>query len=148
MKKYSILKKMLKNKVQMLGLEKQIIILDWLNPDEINYALANSDLLVFPSLVESFGLPLVEAMANGCPIIAADLPYAHDVLADAGIYFNPYESNELAKCALNVLTHTDLAKKLRELGKKRSNIFNYKNISEQIANVIELVSFRKNGYVN
>ena len=54
-----------------------------------------ADALIFPSLLESYGLPLVEAMVIGIPIIAADLPYARGLCGDEGIYFNPASSESL-----------------------------------------------------
>jgi len=54
-----------------------------------------ADALVFPSVLESYGLPLVEAMVMGIPIIAADLPYARLLCGDEGIYFNPASSESL-----------------------------------------------------
>jgi glycosyltransferase involved in cell wall biosynthesis len=54
-----------------------------------------ADALVFPSVLESYGLPLVEAMVMGLPIIAADLPYARLLCGDEGIYFDPASSESL-----------------------------------------------------
>jgi glycosyltransferase involved in cell wall biosynthesis len=47
------------------------------------------DALFFPSLAESYGLPLVEAMVMGLPVVCADLPYAHWLCADQALYFDP-----------------------------------------------------------
>ena len=59
-----------------------------------------ADALVFPSVLESYGLPLVEAMAMGLPIIASDLPYARVLCGDEGIYFDPESSASLVEaCA-------------------------------------------------
>ena len=54
-----------------------------------------TDALIFPSVLESYGLPLVEAMVMGIPIVAADLPYARVLCGDEGIYFNPESSESL-----------------------------------------------------
>src|SRR6185312_9999355 len=59
-----------KQMIRESGVEKNIVWLGQLTPDEVSYALAKSDLMVFPSLAESFGLPLAEAMAAVCPIVA------------------------------------------------------------------------------
>jgi glycosyltransferase involved in cell wall biosynthesis len=55
---------------------------------EVMKELQISDMLVFPSLCESFGLPLVEAISVNKPIVAADLPYAHEVAKDCAVYFS------------------------------------------------------------
>jgi len=54
-----------------------------------------ADALIFPSVLESYGLPLVEAMVLGIPIVAADLPYARALCGDQGIYFNPTSAASL-----------------------------------------------------
>lgn len=52
---------------------------------------------VFPSLLEGFGLPLIEAMAVGTPVIAADIPVFHEIGGDAPLFFDPHDANELYK---------------------------------------------------
>lgn len=52
--------------------------------------------LVFPSLMEGFGLPAIEALSLGCPVICSDIPVFHEILGDKAQYFNPKDSNELA----------------------------------------------------
>lgn len=56
-----------------------------------------ADALIFPSVLESYGLPLVEAMVMGIPVIAADLPYARMLCGDEGIYFDPESSESLVE---------------------------------------------------
>lgn len=63
---------------------------------------AACDALVFPSLEESYGLPLVEAMFLGLPIVAADLPYAHELCGDEAVYFDPH-SVEALRAAIATL---------------------------------------------
>ena len=62
------------------------------------------DALVFPSYIETFGLPLLEAALVGMPIIAADLPYAHEVLDGyEGVKFVPYDQPQMWKDAIQAL---------------------------------------------
>lgn len=58
--------------------------------------------LVFPSLMEGFGLPAVEALSLGCPVIASDIPVFHEILGDAATYFDPYNTEDLAKALAQV----------------------------------------------
>jgi len=57
----------------------------------------NATALVFPSLMEGFGLPALEALANNCPVIVSDIPVFHEILGDAAIYFDPQDADNLAK---------------------------------------------------
>lgn len=115
----------------------KIIFLGFINYDEVQYALSNSDLMVFPSLSESFGLGLVESMNAGCPIIAADLPYAHDVVADAALYFDPNDSHSIEQTVDKVLQSDNMRQRLINSGKERLFIYTYAKISEKIAQVFE-----------
>ena len=68
-----------------------------LNPDECLLEYEKADALIFPSVLESYGLPLVEAMVIGMPIVAADLPYARGLCGDEGIYFDPASADSLVE---------------------------------------------------
>lgn len=76
-------------------------------------------LAVVPSLVESMGLPLVEAMAGRCPVVAADRPYARDVCDNAAVYFNPESTSDLVRVAGEVLRDEQLARDLVGRGERR-----------------------------
>jgi glycosyltransferase involved in cell wall biosynthesis len=136
----TLVKRDLKYEIQKLGIFDRVFWFEWLTPGEVNYAHASSDLMIFPSLTESFGLPLAEAMSVGCPIIAADLPYAHDVAGNAAIYFNPHNPEGLAECVISLLKSPETLRNLKKLSEERSVLFNYENISDQIANLIEKVA--------
>ena len=66
-----------------------IINLGWLGETEMIKAYSEADALFFPSLFESYGLPLLEAMQIGLPILCSDLPYARWMCQDEAIYFDP-----------------------------------------------------------
>jgi glycosyltransferase involved in cell wall biosynthesis len=64
---------------------------------ELTNLYKNAMALVFPSLMEGFGLPTVEAIRVGCPVIASDIPVFHEILGDSATYFNPKSAEELSK---------------------------------------------------
>jgi len=66
-----------------------------LTPEEMRRAYATADALVFPSLEESYGLPLVEAMFLGMPIVCSDRPYARELCGDVAVYFDPCDPQSL-----------------------------------------------------
>lgn len=70
---------------------------------ELRYAYQMTTLLVLPSLVETVGLPMIEAMSVGTPTAAADRPYAHTVCEDAAVYFDPYSPEDFAAVVKSVL---------------------------------------------
>jgi len=122
------------------GVADQITWLGILNSAEIHYLLTEADVMVFPSLAESFGLPLAEAMAAGCPIVVADLPYAHDVAGVAALYFQPADPVDLAERAIEVLRDESTRQKLIAAGAARRGRFCYADIAERLATVLSAAS--------
>ncbi len=123
---------------ELLSISQKIVWLGILNQDEVEYALHSSDLMVFPSLNESFGLGLVEAMAAGCPVAAADRSYAHEVCGEAAIYFDPNDSEKIAEIVTSVCRSRKTLERLRFMGTERKNRFSYQRIAEETARVFEL----------
>gem|GEM_PF-2177099 len=70
---------------------------------EVRLLYELSDVTIFPSVLESFGFPMLEALANGKPVIAADLPVNREVLGKQGVYFDPLNASDLADKILEVL---------------------------------------------
>jgi glycosyltransferase involved in cell wall biosynthesis len=77
------------------------------------------DIFVFPSLAESYGHPLVEAMASGLPVVAANLAYARELCGDAAMYFDPLSAYDLARQISRLVADPLLRKELRERGWSR-----------------------------
>lgn len=88
--------------------------------DRIAALYQEHDLFVFPSLAESFGHPLVEAMASGLPIAASDLPICREICGDAALYFNPLDPEDLAAKLLSLRDNRRLRKELGEKGRRRA----------------------------
>jgi glycosyltransferase involved in cell wall biosynthesis len=82
------------------------------------YARARA--LVFPSLAEGFGLPLLNAMAVGCPVLCSDRPPMSDVVAEAALRFDPEDPDDLARALERVLDEPDLVERLITLGRERA----------------------------
>jgi len=122
---------------QQLGVADKVIMLGTLQEDEVDYALRESDMLVFPSTAESFGLGLVEAMAANCPIAVADLPYARDVAGDAACYFDPSSPAAIAACVVALLRDKEKMKALCMEGEAQRQQYDYQIIAEKIARVFE-----------
>jgi len=76
--------------------DEQLKMLGYVPDEDLGALYANAAWLLFPSLYEGFGLPALEAMANGCPVIAADAGSLPEVCADAALYFNPRDAGALA----------------------------------------------------
>jgi glycosyltransferase involved in cell wall biosynthesis len=91
-----------------------------------------ADVFVYPSLVESFGHPLVEAMAAGMPIVAADTPINREICQNAAVYFSPLDAYDCARQIQLVLEDQVLQTNLIQLGLKRSKHFRWKDHIEKL----------------
>jgi glycosyltransferase involved in cell wall biosynthesis len=100
----------------------------------------DSDLFVFPSISESFGHPLVEAMASGVPVIASDIPVCREICGEAAIYFDPFDEKSLAEAIVHLEKDITLRKKLSETGRRRAESqFNWTDHVRRLVNLIEEV---------
>jgi glycosyltransferase involved in cell wall biosynthesis len=94
-------------------------LLGFVSDEELNVLYRHASWFIFPSLYEGFGLPPLEAMANGCPVLAAHAASIPEVYGDAVLYFDPNDPASLAACLRDVTTRSD-APALRETLKQRA----------------------------
>ena len=127
----------LQQRATELGVPSHLCWLGHLSGEEVYWVLQQSDLSVFPSLAESFGLPLVESMVAGCPIAVADRPYAHEVCGDAACYFDPEDPAAAFTCISEVLQDRALRDKLLCQSETRCQRFAYRGIADQVAETLE-----------
>jgi glycosyltransferase involved in cell wall biosynthesis len=87
----------------------------------------NADVFVFPSYTESFGHPLVEAMATGLPVVAADVPINREMCGDAAVYFPPFDVDACAESIARVAADPDLKQRLGARGLVRARSFTWEH---------------------
>jgi glycosyltransferase involved in cell wall biosynthesis len=85
----------------------------------------NADVFVYPAVIESFGHPLVEAMAAGLPIVAADVALNRELAGDAALYFSPFDPADFAAQIQRVLDDEGLRKRLQNRARERSGLFRW-----------------------
>ncbi len=92
---------------------------------ELKALYAQATALVFPSLYEGFGLPPLEAMACGCPVIAARAASVPEVCGDAALYFDPRSQDSIVAALQTVLVDSNLRERLRAAGRARKASFRW-----------------------
>jgi glycosyltransferase involved in cell wall biosynthesis len=91
-----------------------------LEKEETQQLYRDADIFVFPSLTESFGFPLAEAMAHGLPIVAADTPVNREICGEAALYFRPVDPEDLAEKVILLGRNQALREKLGAMGRGRA----------------------------
>jgi len=89
--------KRLKEKTKKLGLEKYVVFLGEVSDEELSDLYKNALALIMPSLMEGFGLPGLEAMANKCLVLSSDIPSLREIYGNAAVYFNPVNVDDIRK---------------------------------------------------
>jgi glycosyltransferase involved in cell wall biosynthesis len=107
-----------------IGISQRTVHLN-LGDAELAGAYGNADCFVFPSTIEGFGLPTLEAMASGCPTILADIDTHREVGAAAAGYFAPRDSGELAQLLVDLTSNQELRLRMRREGLSRAASFTW-----------------------
>jgi glycosyltransferase involved in cell wall biosynthesis len=105
------------------GVREQVHPVGYLSVEELAYLYRHADMLVFPSLFEGFGIPLVEAMTVGCPIAAANVTSLPEIGGDAAEYFDPTSPAAAAAAIERVLDDERWRETLRARGFRRAREF-------------------------
>lgn len=102
----------------------------------LRYAYQEATLLVMPSLTETVGLPMVEALSVGTPVVAADRPYAHFICEDAALYFDPFSAQGFADITSRLLEdrklHMDLSVQATVLAAKQTAEYSYQRMIDHL----------------
>lgn len=111
--------------------EADIITPGYLNDAELKWLYTNAELYALPSLSEGFGLPGLEAMAHGCPVIASDNTCLPEVYGQGALYFNPFEARDIAVEIEKVLTSKKVKKKLITAGQAQLKKYSWERLAKE-----------------
>lgn len=121
--------------VKNLKLEEAVIFTGYISEDEKQVLLLKAFLFVYPSFYEGFGIPILEAMAGGVPVITSNVSALPEVAGDSALLVNPYHWQEISTAMLRVLSDQTLYEKLSKKGLERAGKFSWK---ETAAKTLEL----------
>jgi len=113
----------LKDKIAEYGINDQVRLLGYVTNEEIRALFHRATMLCFPSLYEGFGLPLVDAMAAGCPITCSNAASIPEVVNDAALIFDPNNHEDVADKIYTLWNNRKLCEELVAKGRKRVNKF-------------------------
>lgn len=117
-------------KAREYGIGDLVTQLGYVSVEELAYLYVHAELMVFPSLFEGFGIPLVEAMAAGCPVLAAKTTSLPEVGGDGVAYFDPSSPESLARALHELMTNPALRKDFVARGYQRAGDFSPARMAE------------------
>lgn len=118
-------------RIASLGLEDDIVFTGFVPDEELSDLYDGASLFVYLSLFEGFGLPPLEAMARGIPVVTSNTTSLPEVVGEAGITVSPRSLDEIVEAMRCILTDDALAEKLRQAGKQRARQFSWERTARE-----------------
>jgi glycosyltransferase involved in cell wall biosynthesis len=120
-----------RRQVTRLGLERHVLYRSGLPDAELVRHYQAADAFVFPSVYEGFGLPVLEALACGCPVVAGDATSVPEITGDAAVLVDPRDPDATARAIGRVLEDAELAASLRAAGPARAASFSWRRVADE-----------------
>lgn len=115
-----------------LKLQDSVIMPGYIDNSTLQWLYQNCYALVYPSLFEGFGLPVLEAMSLGAPVISSNTTSIPEIVADAGILVNPLDTEELFDAMLQLYEDRSLRRSLGERGIQRARLFSWETAARKV----------------
>jgi glycosyltransferase involved in cell wall biosynthesis len=120
-----------------LGIKERIKILGYVSDDKLVELYRKATCLVYPSLYEGFGLPILEAMSLGCPVITSSSSSMPEVGRDAVLYVDPKNVEELSTTMIRIIESTDLQKDLIKKGIEQAKRFSWEKCAKETRKIYD-----------
>jgi glycosyltransferase involved in cell wall biosynthesis len=127
-------------RVETLGLTGAVVFVGYTGERVLRDLYVHAACLVLPSLSEGFGLPVLEAMACGTPVVVANTSSLPEVVGDAALQVDPNDAVALADALFRVLTDPALREDLRQRGLRRVEAFGWRRTAMELSDVLDQVS--------
>lgn len=121
-------------------LEKEVIFPGYVEDEDLQEVYHLASVFVFPSLYEGFGIPPLEAMACGCPVVSSNVSSLPEVIGEAGLLIDPKNAHKIAEAVSSLLTNEQVRTTLIERGKIQAAKFNWKDSAQTALKVFESLS--------
>ncbi len=126
-----------KQLVADLKLEKKVRFLGPVNDLELTILYSLADVFAFPSFYEGFGVPPIEAMACGAPVITSNTSSLPEVVGDAALTIDPHNTDELAKAITRLIGDEKLREELRQRGYKRAQMYTWPKSAQKMLDIYQ-----------
>jgi len=117
--------------IKELGMEDRVEFLGYIPDEDLPKLYQEATLFVYPSLHEGFGIPVLEAMRCGCPVVTSKVSSLPEVGGDAVFYIDPKDVQAIEKAILKIVDNKSLQAELRLEGLKQADKFSWKHVAEK-----------------
>jgi len=123
--------------VKSLGLTDRVHFLGYVSDEMLNSLYHKATMFVYPSLFEGFGLPVLEAMASGCPVVTSNISSLPEVAGDAALLIDPQNVEEVASAIETICKNQSIATEFKQKGKKRASQFSWDECAQKTLKVYD-----------
>ncbi len=127
----------LQSEVAHLGLSDRVKMLGYLDYSELPSLYNLATMMVFPSFFEGFGIPLVEAMACGCPVVCSDATSLPEIVGGAGLLFDPASPRDIAEKVWLAWSDQEKRREMIRAGLERTRLFDWETTASRTLQVYE-----------
>lgn len=117
--------------IEELGMENNVVILGWVEEEDLPYIFNKADAFIFPSLYEGFGIPVIQAMACGTPTILSNIDVLYEIAKDQALFFDRFDPIDLAKKIQQLLNDQELRNNLIIKGLEYSKNFSWEKCAQE-----------------
>lgn len=129
--------------IEKAKLGSVVRFLGFIKEEHLPILISGAQVFVYPSLYEGFGLPVLEAMACGTPVVASNISPIKEIVEDGGVLIDPENIKDIAEGILGLLRNPSLAKHIADMGQKRSRQFSWRRCAEQHIDIYREVLMRR-----
>lgn len=128
---------LVENQIKKYNLAKDIVLPGWVSDEDLPLFHSNAEVFAFPSLFEGFGIPVLEAMACGCPVICSNTTSLPEVAEKAALMFDPLKTEEILAALEQVIFNQELRSKLIAAGLERAREFSWEKAARETLKILE-----------
>lgn len=128
------------------GLENVVHFPGWIAQEDLPAIYSLADVFAFPSVYEEFGIPVVEAMSCGCPVVSSNTGAIPELTSDAALLSHPLNYQALAEHLLQILMSNQAAERCRELGLERAKEFSWSKAARQTLNIFQKINAQRGAW--
>jgi len=127
----------IKCSIKELGVEKDVILPGYVLDKDLPDLMKNADIFVYPSLYEGFGMPILEAMNLGVPVVASNISALPEIAGEAALLVDPLNTDEIADAIWRVVTNKELKEDLVKKGLEQVKKFSWEKCAKETLIVLE-----------